>query len=286
MLGSMSAEPELFQELRSKQKGDPKLKKIREAKMQGRAENFEMCTDDSLRLMGCWRAPNDDELKRRIIKEAYSTPYSVNPGGDKLYKDLKRSGGLLQPLPATAWKFHSISMDFVMGFPRAAGGKNVVWVIVDRRLTKVARFIVMKNTWSMKGLVEGYANEIIRLHGVPKDIISDRDLRFLSHFWTTLQEAFGSKLKLSTTFHATTNGRIERTIHTLEDMLRACLYKRKCRSPTCWSSFRRYRNVPSHVISVESVSVKPNLTFEERPVHILDRQNLALRRKRRHEQAG
>lgn len=78
----------MFQELRSKQKGDPKLEKIREAKMRGRAGNFEIC-DDSLRFIGRWCVPNDGELKRKILEEAHSTPYFVHPGGDKLYKDMK-----------------------------------------------------------------------------------------------------------------------------------------------------------------------------------------------------
>lgn len=85
----------------------------------------------------------------------------------------------------------------------------------------------MKNTWSMEKLAEAYANEILRLHGVPKDIVSDRDPRFLSHFWVALQEAFGTKLKLSTAFHAATDGQTERSIQTLEDMLRACALELK-----------------------------------------------------------
>lgn len=89
-----------------------------------------------------------------------------------------------------------------MGLPRAESGKNVVWVIVDC-LTIVVLFIATKNTWSMEELDEAYVNEIIRLHYVPKDIVSNRDLRNLSHFLVTLQEDFDLKLKLSTAFHAT-----------------------------------------------------------------------------------
>ena len=77
----------------------------------------------------------------------------------------QRPGGLLQPLPIPAWKFDSVSMDFVMGLPNAAGGLNAVWVIVDR-LTKVARFIPMKKTWSLEQMAEAYSNGIVRLHGV------------------------------------------------------------------------------------------------------------------------
>lgn len=450
-LSAMSSEPDLYAELREKQQNDPKLQKIRAAKAQGRAENFTVAENGTMKFKGRWCVPNDPFLKDEIMKEAHNTPYSVHPGGSKMYKDLKlsfwwpgmkkdvaefvakclvcqkvkiehqRPGGLLQPLPIPAWKFDSVSMDFVMGLPNAAGGLNAVWVIVDR-LTKVARFIPMKKTWSMEQMAEAYSNEIIRLHGVPREIVSDRDPRFLSHFWSSLQKAFGTNLKLSTAFHAATDGQTERTIQTLEDMLRACalefqgswvkslslvefsynnsyhssiqmapyeaLYGRKCRSPTFWSDIsdtlvlgpeliqatvekvkviqakmkaaqdrqksyadlgrrpiafnvgdkvllkvspmkgvsrfgvkgklspkyvgpyevlervgevayrlalpvelskvhnvfhvsqlRRYRSDPSHVIAVESVEVEPNLTFEEKPVKILDRQVRALRRK-------
>jgi hypothetical protein len=150
-----------------------------------------------------------------------------------------RPGGLLQPLPIPTWKFDSISMDFVLGLPVTTGGLNAVWVIVDR-LTKVARFIPMKNTWSMEKLAEAYANDIIRLHGVPKDIVSDRDPMFLSHFWVALQEAFGTKLKLSTAFHAATDGQTERTIQTLEDMLRACALE----FPQSWVKSLSWWNSP------------------------------------------
>jgi hypothetical protein len=122
--------------------------------------------------------------------------------------------------------------------------------------------------YSLDKLVELYVNEIVRLHGVPVSIVSDRDPRFTSRFWGSLQKALGTKLNFSTTFHPQTDGRSERTIQILEDMLRACvldfkgswidhltlvefaynnsyqasiemapyeaLYGRRCRSPICW----------------------------------------------------
>ena len=81
----------------------------------------------------------------------------------------------------------------------------------------------MKATWNLKQMADAYVRDIVRLHGVPKTIISDRDTRFLSSFWGRLQEAFGTKLNFSTAFHPATDGQTERTIQTLEDMLRACI---------------------------------------------------------------
>ena len=143
----------------------------------------------------------------------------------------------------------------------------MIWVIVDR-LTKVARLIPMRDTWKVPKLAELFDREIMRHHGVPKTIVSDRDTRFLSRYWRSTREALGTGLKLSTAFHPQTDGQTERTIQTLEDMLRACaldfqgswidrlhliefsynnsyhasirmspfqaLYGRPCRTPLCW----------------------------------------------------
>jgi hypothetical protein len=91
------------------------------------------------------------------------------------------------------------------------------------RLTKSAHFIPMKTTNSASELVPLYMKEVIRLHGMPKSIVSDRDSKFLSKFWESLHSALGTKLSLSVTFHPQTDGQSERTIQTLEDMLRACV---------------------------------------------------------------
>ncbi|XP_074298398.1 uncharacterized protein LOC141629270 [Silene latifolia] len=83
-------------------------------------------------------------------------------------------------------------------------------------------FIPIKETWSLDRLGSAYVEEIVRYHGVPKKIVSDRDLRFCSRFWKALQDAMGCTLLMSTAFHAATDGQTEWTIQTLEDLLRAC----------------------------------------------------------------
>ena len=159
-------------------------------------------------------------------------------------------------------------MDFVTGLPNTSNGNNTVWVIVDR-LTKSAHFIPMKNTFSLEKLTKLYVKNIIRLHGTPVSIVSDRDARFTSRFWKSLQTVLGTELKFSTAFHPQTDGQSERVIQILEDMMRACvldfqgswenllptiefaynnsyqssigmapfeaLYGRKCRSPVSWT---------------------------------------------------
>ncbi|KAD4889454.1 hypothetical protein E3N88_21527 [Mikania micrantha] len=175
---------------------------------------------------------------------------------------------MLQQLELPVWKWEMITMDFITKLPRTSHGNDTIWVIVDR-LTKSAHFISMKETYSMDRLAQLYVNEIVSLHGVPLSIVSDRDSRFTSRFWQSFQKALGTRLNFSTAYHPQTDGQSERTIQTLEDMLRACvidfggswddhlplmefsynnsyhssiqtapfeaLYGRKCRTPVCWS---------------------------------------------------
>jgi hypothetical protein len=180
----------------------------------------------------------------------------------------QKPAGMLKPLPIPVWKWEQISMDFVTGFPRSKFSHDAVWVIVDR-LTKAAHFLPVSMTYSVDTLCKIYVKEIVRLHGVPVSIVSDRDTRFTSNFWSGFQKAMGTTLDLSTAFHPQTDGQTERVNQVLEDMLRACvldfkgsweehlpliefaynnsyhasigmapyeaLYGRPCRSPVCWA---------------------------------------------------
>ncbi|GKD45219.1 putative reverse transcriptase domain-containing protein, partial [Tanacetum coccineum] len=154
------------------------------------------------------------------------------------------------------------------GLPRTPSGYDTIWVIVDR-LTKLVHFLPMKKMDSMEKLTRLFLKEIVCRHGVPVLIISDQDSHFRSRFWRSLQEAWGTNLDISTPYHPQMDGQSERTIQTLEDMLRACvidfrsswdrhlplvefsynnsyhasikaapykaLYGWKCRSLVCWS---------------------------------------------------
>ncbi|KAL0556498.1 hypothetical protein IC582_005012 [Cucumis melo] len=124
------------------------------------------------------------------------------------------------------WKWEHITMDFLFGLPRTSSGHDGIWVIVDR-LTKRARFISIKATSTLDQLARLYVDKIASQYGVPVSIVSDRDSRFTSKFLPSLQKAMGTGLKLSTSFHPQTDGQCERTIQTLEDMLRACVLQLK-----------------------------------------------------------
>ena len=110
-------------------------------------------------------------------------------------------------------------MDFVVGLPRSRDGYDSIWVIMDR-LTKSAHFLPVKATYFVAKLAKLYVKYIVCLHGVPASIVFDRGFMFTSQFWQKLQEAMGTRLDFSTAFHPQTDGQSERTIQTLEDILR------------------------------------------------------------------
>ncbi|KAD4385227.1 hypothetical protein E3N88_25395 [Mikania micrantha] len=120
------------------------------------------------------------------------------------------------------WKWEHITMDLITKLPKTRNRYDTIWVIVDR-LSKSSHFITIKETYSSKKMSEIYVKEVMARHGVPVTILSDRDTRFTSRFWKNFQEELGMNLLLSTAYHPQTDGQSERTIQTLEDMLRACI---------------------------------------------------------------
>ena len=96
-------------------------------------------------------------------------------------------------------------MNFVTHLPRTPQGHDTVWVIMDQ-LTKSAHFLAVQMTFTLERFCQLYIREIVRLHGVPISIVSDRDPRFTTHFWKSFQKAMGTRLTMSTTFHLQTDG--------------------------------------------------------------------------------
>ena len=95
------------------------------------------------------------------------------------------------------------------------------------RLTKSTHFLAWRMTFTLERFCRLHVREIFRLHGVPVSIVSNRDPRFMTHFWKSFQKAMGIRLTLSTAFHPQMDGQSERTIHVLVDMLRACVQDHK-----------------------------------------------------------
>ncbi|PWA92258.1 reverse transcriptase domain-containing protein [Artemisia annua] len=272
---------------------------LKEEKLDGmiEKEKLEKRSDGTLCYKGRSWVPLFGGLRGLILLESHKSKYSIHPGSDKMYQDVKKlywwpnmkakiadyvrkcltcakvkaehqkPSGLLEQPEIPEWKWERITMDFVTKLPKTSVRFDAIWVIVDR-LTNSAHFLPIKENYSMDKLTRLYVKEIVSRHGVPVSIISDRDSRFTSKFWQSLQNSFGTQLDMSTAYHPQTDGQSERTIQTLEDMLRACvidfgsgwdihlplvefsynnsyhasikaapfeaLYGRKCRSPICW----------------------------------------------------
>ncbi|KAD3336765.1 hypothetical protein E3N88_32284 [Mikania micrantha] len=179
--------------------------------------------------------PNRDDLRMTIMNDAHKSHYSIHPGADKMYQDLRvlywwprmkkdiaeyvakclncakvkaehpRPSGLLVQLEIPMWKWENISMYFITKLPQTTSGHDSIWVIIDQ-LTKLAHFLSMHETFPVRKLARIYVDEIVSRHGIPLSIISDRDARFTARFWESLHEYFGIRLDLSTAYHPQTDG--------------------------------------------------------------------------------
>jgi hypothetical protein len=127
--------------------------------------------------------------------------------------------GLLQPFPILEWKCEVVTIDFITKLPKTVKQHDSIMVMVDT-LTKEAHFIPVKTTHKKITIADIYMKEVSILHGVPKEIVLDKDPKFTSNFWKGVFEGFETNLNLSTTYHLDSYGKIDRTTRIIEDMLR------------------------------------------------------------------
>lgn len=190
----------------------------------------------------------ESKMKEKVLKELHDSPLTGHPRYLKTYRQIRERfswkglkndvlqyvrecstyqqnksehnlpAGLLQPLPIPDQKWDSISMDFITGLPRVQG-KDCIFVIVDR-LTKYAHFFAIPTGYQAIQVVELFFREVFCLHGLPQNIVSDRDSRFLSTFWMELFGLAGIELSPSTSYHPQTDEQTEIVNKWLEGYLR------------------------------------------------------------------
>ncbi|GJU28882.1 putative reverse transcriptase domain-containing protein [Tanacetum coccineum] len=211
----MTLHPKLPSQILEAQIKAIKKENIEAENLRGMDKAFEVRPDGTRCIKNRSWLPFFGGLRNLIMHESHKLKYSIHP------ECQKPSGLLIQPEIPT-WKWERITMDFVTKLPKTSSGHDTIWVIVDR-LTKSAHFIPTKATDSMETLTRLYIKEIVSRYGEPISIISDRDSHFTSRFWQSMQSALGTQLDMSTAYHPETDGQSERTIQTLEDMLRACV---------------------------------------------------------------
>lgn len=212
---------------------------------------FLQCGDD-----GLWRrdqliyVPNRSNLREDLIQEHHVPIIAGHQGVDKVLDALSRNfwwpamrtsvnafiaaceecqrnkpnnhspAGLLQPLPTPTTNWEEVTMDLITALPTTPRGYDAILVVVDR-LSKMLCLVPTKKTVSADQLATLFINNVFRHHGIPRAIISDRDPRFTSQFWTALFQTLGTTLKMSTAFHPQTDGQTERANRTIEELLRA-----------------------------------------------------------------
>nr|GEV20772.1 DNA/RNA polymerases superfamily protein [Tanacetum cinerariifolium] len=297
-------------------------------------ERLEPRTDGTLCLNSRSWLPCYGDLRTVIIHESHKSKYSIYPGFDKTYQDMKKLywwpnvkadivtyvrkcltcaevkaehqrplGLLVQPeIPQRKWD--NITMDFVTKVPKSSQGYDTIWVIVDR-LTKSALFLPMRKTNPMEKLTRIFLKEVVTRHGIHVSIIYDRDDRFTSNFWRSLQKALGTTLAMSDAYHLEIDRKSERTIQTLKDMLRACVIdfgkdrvmlkvspwkgvvrfgKREKLNPMYVGPFKVlekkcYADEPL-AIQLDGLYIDDKLHFVEEPIEIMDREVKRLKRSR------
>jgi hypothetical protein len=194
--------------------------------------------------------PADASLRTRLLHECHDVPTAGHLGKDKTLEQVKRrfywprmdsdvlqyvrtcdacqrnkpsqqvTPGLLQPLPIPDHPWQQVTMDLITQLPQSRQGHDAIVVFVDK-LSKMVHLVATKTEVTAPQLAQIFWETVVRHHGLPSSIVSDRDSRFTGHFWKSLWKCLGTQLTMSTAFHPQTDGQTERANRTLEEMLRS-----------------------------------------------------------------
>ncbi|GJR13817.1 reverse transcriptase domain-containing protein [Tanacetum coccineum] len=248
------------------QKEAVKVENIKAEDIGGMLKRLEARADGTLCLDNKSWLPCYGDTRTLIMHESHKSKYSIHPGSDKMYHDMKmlywwpnmkadiatyvskyltcakvkaehqRPSGLLVQPDIPEWKWEKITTDFITKLPKTVARFDFIWVIVDC-LTKSAHFLPIKEMDSTEKLTRLYMKEIVARHGIPVSINSDRDSHFTSRVWESLHQALGTQLNLSTAYHPQTDEfSYNNSYHTsIKVAPFKALYGRKCRSPVFWA---------------------------------------------------
>ena len=188
-------------------------------------------------------------IRRELLKSCHDVPTAGHPGVTRTYAKLARqyywprmyqaverfvascdtcqrvkpsnqpSSGLLQPLPVPERNWSSISMDFIVDLPPSTTGTNALFVVVCR-LSKQAHFIPTRTSATAQDIAKLFVSNVFRHHGLPSSIVSDRDPKFVSHFWSALMSLLSIERKMSSSYHPQTDGQTEIINRQIEQMIR------------------------------------------------------------------
>ncbi|GKD21827.1 putative reverse transcriptase domain-containing protein [Tanacetum coccineum] len=243
--------------------------------LRGLERHFEQRDDGEIYFFDRIWIPSVGGVRKLIMDEAHTSRYSVHPGVDKMYYDLRdlywwpgmkrdiaeyvsrcltcskikaehqKPSGFLQQPEIPEWKWEKITMDFVTKLPKSSSGHDTIWVVVDR-LTKSAHFLPIREDYKTEKLAKIYTNEIVARHGVPVSIISDRDGRFTSHLWQAFQFSHPRIFALD----------LRKDISVAEKLNMVSLdasFRRKPRGGLEEEQFRNLASLTSHVLLPNSI---------------------------------